>query len=100
MLEIQEVEKLQVQLKESTRKLQDLVSVNRKLDADCCQLVTEKHALEMRLEAIKDASADDSTYVDTKVPYNNSNNELLLCRFTTLFDMLDAVLCCACCCTP
>jgi len=61
------VEKLKVQLEESTRRLNELVSINRKLDADCCQLLAEKHAFEMRLNAAEDVSADDNSYVDAKV---------------------------------
>jgi len=62
------VEKLHVQLEESTRRLHELVSINRKLDADCCQLMTEKRALEMRLEPVEDVSVnDDNCCVDTKV---------------------------------
>jgi len=56
-----------VQLEESTRKLHELVSINRKLDADCCQLITEKRALEMRLDGVEDTQADDNCYIDIKV---------------------------------
>ena len=55
---------MKVQLEESTRRLHELVSINRKLDADCCQLIAEKHALEMRLDAVEDGSVDD---VDARV---------------------------------
>ena len=62
------MEKLRAQLEESTSKLHELVSINRKLDADCCQLVTEKRALETRLGAVEHLSTDDSNgYVDSKV---------------------------------
>jgi len=61
------VEKLRVQLEESTRKLHELVSINQKLDADCCQLMTEKRVLEMRLDTIEDMSPNDNSCVDTKV---------------------------------
>ena len=58
-----------MQLEESTRRLHELVSINRKLDADCCQLMTEKRALERRLDAVEDVSVDDDNCgVDTKVP--------------------------------
>jgi len=56
-----------VQLEESTRKLHELVAINRRLDADCCQLMSAKHALEMKLETFEDASADENCNVDTKV---------------------------------
>ena len=63
---MQEVERLRTQLEESTRKLHELVSVNQKLDADCCQLITEKRVLEMRLGGPEETSADNSCE-DTKV---------------------------------
>jgi len=62
------VDKLRVQLEESTRKLGDLVSINRQLDANCCQLTTEKHVLQMQLTAMGGtATADGDGSVDTKV---------------------------------
>jgi len=57
---MQEVERLRGQLEESSHKLQELISVNQQLDADCCQLITEKRVLQMRLGAIEDASLNDS----------------------------------------
>jgi len=74
------VEKLRIQLEESTRKLHELVSVNQKLHADCCQLITEKRALEMRLEAVEDTSPNNNSYVGTKV------NFLTLCQYLSLPD--------------
>jgi len=65
---MQEVEKLRVQLEESTRKLHELVSINQKLDADCCQLITEKRVLEMRLDAVEDLSpSNNNNSLDAKV---------------------------------
>jgi len=66
-MSVQEVEKLRVQLEESTRKLHEFVSVNRQLDADRCQLIAEKRELEARLLAVEQVSADNNSYVDTNV---------------------------------
>jgi len=78
-----------VQLEESTRRLHELVSINRKLDADCCQLITEKRALEMRMDAGEDAaSLDDNSYLDAKVEQTVLINTDTVCRDHLGYDVM------------
>jgi len=63
----QEVARLSAELAASNRRLCELVSINRQLDADCCQLIKDKHALQMRLDAAAAGDDEDSCSVEAKV---------------------------------